>query len=1343
MKRNTTPAIQLLLFLSCFATTADAAVTLNQVDNSHDRSFERLPDLQLLRGSFSKEIHIAIDAETDESWTLSANSAWMLLSETTGTGPSTVVLTFDHTLVDGADDLAGQLSVSSDAPSDGGSSVATLDVNLDIWPKIPPADATSAELRAFVKNRDNWPSDSSYKDRWELWGFLPDEETHPDTGAGENLDAWEGSACAEGSDADDCVSEDQAGLASGQSADLAWLMSVGDPRVVIAVLDSGIKWDERNLLTKHYINAAELRNCPPVGADPNAVDLLAEFDVNKDGVFNIRDYDTADWLTDLNMNGMRDPQDLIYGDDGDGACSDGIDDDGNGYVDDISGWDFFWNDNDPSDDTSYGHGTTEANWSAGEAHDGRSSPGVCPRCMVLNVRVGDSFVVDANQFADGVVFAVESGAQVVQEALGSVNNTAYTQKSVDYAYYNNVAVIASAADETSYHHNYPGNAERTFYVHAIVADTDGDFEDAATFLNYGNCTNYGGKLMLSTPGTGCSSEATGRTAGHAGLVYSYFAQLKDAATGDEVDYFSSPLTAEEVYQVLVASADDIDVPGMEADPAALEAKRYPSNEGWDLHFGYGRNNSQKSLIMMKDKMIPPEARINYPRWFQVIDPARNESIEIRGTVGSPRLTDLSWKVYVSEGILGQSPVEVASGTGSAQDAVLATVSLSADGPLGEMVRKAAEPAGDDPEKFSATLMLEVTGTGPNGPVTGRFRKSISIRQDDTMLDGFPVYLGASGESSPKVTDLDGDGIDEIVVGTADGLVHAITSTGDELPGFPVAVNSYQGISDEACDSSQPEKCYRTAAAFQSGTPYGIDPATLFASIVSTVAVGDLDGDGAPGREIAVTTMDGTMMAFTSEGELMPGFPVAMNNDHVAEFQQALSCVEDGVEIIGCRSKQRFAEQGFFSSPLLYDLDGDGDLEIAVGGMDQWAYAWHHTGELVTGWPVHLVNSVIPEFDSVGDIFRHDGRIIGSPTVADLFGDGTPYIVVGTNERKENSNEAYLYAIHPEGNSRQEGPFPEGWPSLIGGFVPDEILPFVGRGNPNSPASGDTDGDGKDEVLNAGMGGFMVLIGEDGVSEAIMESTSTYYGENSNVDEPAGSVPVINNPSIADLDGDGRLDIINGTAGFGLVQVASNGGLRAEFDHSVSAWIANNGYFQLGFPHRVWDYQFFMNYAVADLDGSGSWNVISGDGGYHVYAPNYLGEEAPGFPKFTNQWHIATPAVGDINGDQKIDVVANTREGWLYAWTNEGHVGGSADSDLPAIQWAGFHHDDMNTGNYGTPLPERTRLLPIDEPEDEAGCGCAQTEQGSDLPGGALLLGLLAVFGLRQIPSRARSRHLKG
>jgi MYXO-CTERM domain-containing protein len=188
---------------------------------------------------------------------------------------------------------------------------------------------------------------------------------------------------------------------------------------------------------------------------------------------------------------------------------------------------------------------------------------------------------------------------------------------------------------------------------------------------------------------------------------------------------------------------------------------------------------------------------------------------------------------------------------------------------------------------------------------------------------------------------------------------------------------------------------------------------------------------------------------------------------------------------------------------------------------------------------------------------------------------------------------------------------------------------------------------------------------------------------------------------------------------------------------VSAWIIDNGYFDDGFRHKVKDDQFFGNYPVADLNGDGSWNIIASDGGYHVYAPEVNGDEAPGYPKFTGGWNIATAAVGDINGNSNIDVVIGTREGWLWAWESEGHVGGLEGLKYPAIQWASFHHDDQNTGNAGTPLPERERLAPANDGDI---CACSSAGGDGDDTGPLTVAGLFLFMGWQ---IRRRRVHVSG
>src|SRR5436190_7674420 len=339
---------------------------------------------------------------------------------------------------------------------------------------------------------------------------------------------------------------------SGMSIEIAWRLETGRPDVLIAVHDSGILWNDARdmgqLRRKLHLNAGELPapnpvgGChPPVGGDPR--------DCNGDGVFNVPDYDGDPAVSDANGNGITDPEDLII------LFSNGVDDDGNGYVDDISGYDFFEFDNDPFDEVQYGHGTGEAEDSTAEANNG-GDLGACPNCMVMPVRVGDSFVADVNSFAQGVVFSVDTGAAVIQEALGTYNQSAFAQQAIDYAYAHGVPVMASAADERSWHHVFPGP-----YVHTITVNSIRDFGfsgvEPASWLYFDGCTNFGANVAVAVSSTSCSSEATGRSSGIAGLLV---AAGRDAVAAG---HLATALTANEIRQLFTQTADDInfDVPG--------------------------------------------------------------------------------------------------------------------------------------------------------------------------------------------------------------------------------------------------------------------------------------------------------------------------------------------------------------------------------------------------------------------------------------------------------------------------------------------------------------------------------------------------------------------------------------------------------------------------------------------------------------------------------------------------------------------------------------------------------------------------------------------------------------
>src|SRR5262249_50317060 len=166
----------------------------------------------------------------------------------------------------------------------------------------------------------------------------------------------------------------------------------------------------------------------------------------------------------------------------------------------------------------------------------------------------------------------------------------------------------------------------------------------------------------------------------------------------------------------------------------------------------------------------------------------------------------------------------------------------------------------DVNRFLVTLRLRVVAHSQTlGDVTGTMRKTIHIQRDPDLLPGYPIFLGASGEASPKLADLDGDGRRELVIADADGRVHAFDARGGEMPGWPFTVSVQRPL---ARHRGQPAIA-AGAVARLAGAP-----------IIATPAVGDLDGDGT--LEVVIATRGGEVWALRRDGRPLPGFPVEPN-----------------------------------------------------------------------------------------------------------------------------------------------------------------------------------------------------------------------------------------------------------------------------------------------------------------------------------------------------------------------------------------------------------------------------------------------------------------------------------
>lgn len=308
-------------------------------------------------------------------------------------------------------------------------------------------------------------------------------------------------------------------------ASLAWDISKGDTNVVIGIVDTGVDWTHPDLNANIWINWAEANGTP------------------------------------------------------------GVDDDGNGHVDDIRGWDFGGltgtPDNNPQEDQA-DHGTHVAGIVSAVTDNNIGISSIGFNCKIMPVKTAQNNIRTSTGLAlisfgyEGIIYAADNNAKVINCSWGGSAFSMLASETIKYAINKGATVVCAAGNDGHNTSFYPAS-----YSNVISVGASNSTDSKASFSNYGPDVDVmaPGVSILSTWQSSTSpyinssgtSMASPMAAGLAALIKSQFPSYNARQVGEQ----------------LRVNCDDIS----------------SGNPGLDYLIGKGRINAYKSLSNTNSKSV--------------------------------------------------------------------------------------------------------------------------------------------------------------------------------------------------------------------------------------------------------------------------------------------------------------------------------------------------------------------------------------------------------------------------------------------------------------------------------------------------------------------------------------------------------------------------------------------------------------------------------------------------------------------------------------------------------------------------------------------------------------------
>jgi thermitase len=264
-------------------------------------------------------------------------------------------------------------------------------------------------------------------------------------------------------------------------------------------------------------------------------------------------------------------------------ANNGIDDDKNGKIDDIQGWDFANNDKDPTDD--HGHGTNVTGILGASGNNSIGYSGVDWKSQLMVIKA-----LDANNsglyswWESGIYYAVDNGAKVINMSVVGNSNSSSLEAAVNYAWNKGVIIVACMGNDNVGVSRYPAsfnnliavgsvnpNGKRSvpFSWSATSGSNYGSHIDVCAPGNYIYGLSYNSNTSFNTYWSG-TSQATPHATGLAGLMIAR----------------NTTLTPAQIKDYMQKGCDDLT-----GDPTEDVA-------GFDNYYGWGRINAKKTLNLI-------------------------------------------------------------------------------------------------------------------------------------------------------------------------------------------------------------------------------------------------------------------------------------------------------------------------------------------------------------------------------------------------------------------------------------------------------------------------------------------------------------------------------------------------------------------------------------------------------------------------------------------------------------------------------------------------------------------------------------------------------------------------